>query len=156
MNKEEYKKEIVRMWDSLRVNDVGNKKCMGVICEECPLYDIDCESSTNAFEMIEIVEKWSNEHQPKKYKVSKLEYDILKYISDNTEHMYITRNLNGFLCLFDEKLKKNVDYWKGFRLSDMDVFDELFQFVQWEDIEPTSIQDVLESCDIIEDDKEEK
>lgn len=38
----------------------------------------------------------------------------------------------------------------------MDVFDELFQFVQWEDIEPTSIQDVLESCDIIEDDKEEK
>lgn len=78
MNKEEYKKEIVRMWDSLRVNDVGNKKCMGVICEECPLYDIDCESSTNAFEMIEIVEKWSNEHQPKKYKVSKLEYDILE------------------------------------------------------------------------------
>lgn len=155
MNKEEYKKEIVRMWDSLRVNDVGNKKCMGVICEECPLYDI-CDSSTNAFEMIEIVEKWSNEHQPKKYKVSKLEYDILKYISDNTEHMYITRDLNGFLCLFDEKPKKNVDYWKGFRLSDMDVFDELFQFVQWEDIEPTSIQDVLESCDIIEDDKEEK
>lgn len=106
MNKEEYKKEIVRMWDSLRVNDVGNKKCMGVICEECPLYDIDCESSTNAFEMIEIVEKWSKEHQPKKYKVSKLEYDILKYISDNTEHMYITRDLNGFLCLFDEKPKK--------------------------------------------------
>lgn len=152
MNKEEYKKEIVRMWDSLRVNDVGNKKCMGVICEECPLYDINCESSTNAFEMIEIVEKWSKEHQPKKYKVSKLEYDILKYISDNTEHMYITRDLNGFLCLFDEKPKKNVDYWKGFGLSDMDVFDELFQFVQWEDIEPTSIQDVLESCDIVEDD----
>lgn len=58
MDEKTYKKEIVRMWDSLRVNDVGNKKCMGVICEECPLYDIDCGSSTNAFEMIEIVEKW--------------------------------------------------------------------------------------------------
>lgn len=107
MNKEEYKKEIVRMWDSLRVNDVGNKKCMGVICEECPLYDIDCESSTNAFEMIEIVEKWSKEHQPKKYKVSKLEYDIIKACIDSrldSLHFYD----NGLLMTLLDK-----GYFKG-------------------------------------------
>lgn len=155
MTKEEYKKELVRMWDMQRGNDYKGKDiCDGVFCEDCPLSEINndgrdgCMEPMKVFEIIKIVEKWSKEHQPKKYKVSKLEYDILKYISDNTEHMYITRDLNGFLCLFDEKPKKNVDYWKGFGLSDMDVFDELFQFVQWKDEEPTLIKDVLNNCEV--------
>ena len=153
MDKEEYKREIVRMWDTLRDDKYkGIESCSGVNdCGGCPLNNIKRGESFNAFEMIEAVEKWAKENPPKKYKISRLEYDILKHLSDNTEHMYITRDLNGFLCLFDKKPEKNVDYWKGFGLSDMNVFDELFQFVQWEDIEPTSIQDVLEKCEVEDD-----
>ena len=71
MDKETYKRELVRMWDSLRDDRFkGCDDCVGVIyecsgvqcCEECALYGINCGSSTNAFEMIEAVEKWSSEH----------------------------------------------------------------------------------------------
>lgn len=156
MNKEEYKKEIVRMWDSVRATYVGDKKCMGVICEECALYGIDCGNSTNAFEMIEIVEKWSKEHRPKKFKVSRLEYDILKHLSDNTALMYITRNVYGNVYLFNEEPRKSSGNWYGNGARSMSVLDELFQFVKSEDEEPTSIKDVLENCEIVEDNKEEK
>ena len=30
-------------------------------------------------------------------------------------------------------------------------FNKLFQFVQWEDEEPTSIKEVLEDCGVIDD-----
>lgn len=70
MNKEEYKKEIVRMWDSLRDDKYkGSCDCDGVpCCEECAFYQngVHCCVSTNAFEMIEVVEKWSKKHKEEK------------------------------------------------------------------------------------------
>lgn len=64
MTKEEYKKEIVRMWDSIRDDEYkGIESCSGVnYCDECPLYNIVCGESFNAFEMIKVIEKWSSEH----------------------------------------------------------------------------------------------
>lgn len=109
MNKEEYKKELVRMWDSVRDDKFkGRNNCEGVICSECQFCDIndnDCYTSINAVEMVEVVEKWSKEHPPK-HKVSQLEYDILE--------QYANR---GFACCFLEYdllmslLKKG--YFKG-------------------------------------------
>ena len=91
IDKETYKREIVRMWDSIRDDkykgyydyDSAICECSGVrCCEECALYGVDCGSSTNAFEMIEAVEKWSKEHPQKKHKVSRAEYDILRTAID--------------------------------------------------------------------------
>ena len=83
MNEEEYKKEIVRMWDSVRTRNKGCSDCRGVPCSQCPLRE-SCGTrgitAWNAFKMIEAVEKWSREHQPKKYKVSRMEYDILQTV----------------------------------------------------------------------------
>lgn len=43
--------------------------------------------------MIEAVEKWSKEHPPKKFKVSRLEYDILDmFIKNNSEIDYVFNN----------------------------------------------------------------
>lgn len=79
MTKEEYKSEIVRMWDSIRTEYIGRDTCKGVLCEQCQFSDLkNCVSIVNAFEAIEIVGMWSKEHQQKKYKVSKMEYDILE------------------------------------------------------------------------------
>ena len=67
MDKEEYKREIVRMWDSIRDDEYkGTETCTGVNdCGGCPLNNIKCGESSKAFEMIEAVEKWSKEHQQK-------------------------------------------------------------------------------------------
>ena len=80
MTKEEYKKELVRMWNTLRGDEYKiYNACNGVSCNKCPLHGIGCSNPINAFKMIEAVEKWSNEH-PQKHKVSKLEFDILEAI----------------------------------------------------------------------------
>ena len=68
LDKEEYKREIVRMWDTLRDDKYkGIESCSGVKdCGECPLNNVRCGESSNAFEMIKAVEKWSSERGIKK------------------------------------------------------------------------------------------
>lgn len=91
MNKEEYKKELVRMWDSLRTTNKGEHSCDGVNCKDCPLNPHLCKTTIDVFDVydfVEVVEKWSNENQQKN-KVSQLEYDILKSYLDYKNHMTV-------------------------------------------------------------------
>lgn len=98
--------------------------------------------------------KWLCEEYKEPIKVSKLEYDILKYLSDNTVHMYIVRDENGNICLYDAEPKKsgNGVWWVGCGVHGMVMFDKLFQFIKWEDSTPTPIKDVLKNCEVIDDD----
>ena len=100
--------------------------------------------------------KWLCEEYKEPVKLSKLEYDILKYLSDNTVHMYIVRDGNGNICLYDAEPKKsgNGDWWVGRGVHGMVMFDKLFQFIKWEDSTPTLIKDVLENCEVVNDAEE--
>lgn len=100
--------------------------------------------------------KWLLSEYKEPIKLSKLEYDILKYISDNTVHMYIVRDGNGNICLYDAEPKKsgNGDWWVGCGVHGMVMFDKLFQFIKWEDSTPTLIKDVLENCEVVNDAEE--
>ena len=55
--------------------------------------------------------KWLFEEYKEPVKLSRLEHDILKYLSDNTRHMYIIRNKDGKLFLYDTEPKKNQIQW---------------------------------------------
>lgn len=90
-------------------------------------------------------------------KVSKLEYDILKYLSDNTKYMYIVRDGNGNIFLYDEEPQKSesAPWWTGRGMCHTSMFNKLYQFVQWEDSTPTLIKDVLENCEVVEDESNE-
>lgn len=86
IDKETYKKEIVRMFASFR-NDNNRFSyclCRAEQCNDCPLLDCCHMHGTvrpyDVFEVIEKVEKWSKEHPQKKYKVSRMEYDILQIV----------------------------------------------------------------------------
>lgn len=100
--------------------------------------------------------KWLLSEYKEPVKLSKLEYDILKYLSDNTVHMYITRDGNGEIYLYDAEPQKskNRDWWEGRGVHGMGMFNKLFQFVQFEDEEPRAIKDILESCEVVNDAKE--
>ena len=84
LDKETYEKEIVRMWDSIRKDEYykGCDDCTGVECEDCPIYDVESKNCKLYNDIYKVVGKWSDEHQPQKYKVSQLEYDILKSFID--------------------------------------------------------------------------
>lgn len=100
--------------------------------------------------------KWLLSEYKEPIKLSKLEYDILEYLSDNTVHMYIVRDGNGNICLYDAEPKKsgNGDWWVGRGVHGMVMFDKLFQFIKWEDSTPTPIKDVLSNCEVVNDAEE--
>lgn len=100
--------------------------------------------------------KWLLSEYKEPIKLTRLEYDILKYLSDNTKHMYIVRNKDGKLCIFDfEPVKNKVnDWWSGRYMYGMVMFNKLFQFIKWEDSTPTLIKDVLENCEVVNDAEE--
>lgn len=69
ISEEEYKKTLIRMWDSVRTDSFkGAEKCFGVKCSKCPLLSkcrYDCSVGgfiTKSFEIIDVVEKWGKEH----------------------------------------------------------------------------------------------
>lgn len=65
MTKEEYKENVIRMWDSLREDEYkGKEYCEGVVCDDCPLYKKAC-GSLYAYEALEIIENWAKEHSVK-------------------------------------------------------------------------------------------
>lgn len=98
--------------------------------------------------------KWLLSEYKEPVKLTRFEYDILKYLSDNTIHMYIVRDGNGNICLYDAEPKKsgNGDWWVGRGVHGMVMFDKLFQFIKWEDSTPTPIKEVLENCEVVDDD----
>lgn len=61
MTKEEYKENLIRMWDTLRSHHKGEENCKGIGCIDCPLYNKAC-GSFYVFEALEIVEKWVKEN----------------------------------------------------------------------------------------------
>ena len=123
------------------------RNCDGLNCEDC-IFDEEEDCGCSFSRM-----KWMLSEYREPVKLSKLEYDILKYLSDNTRHMYIARDENGALYVFDvEPVKNKVNnFWTGRGASWLGVFNKLFQFVQWEDSEPTSIQEVLNNCEVVDD-----
>lgn len=100
--------------------------------------------------------KWLLSEYKEPIKLTRFEYDILKYLSDNTKYMYIVRDGNGNIFLYDEEPQKSesAPWWTGRGMCHTSMFNKLFQFVQWEDSTPTLIKDVLENCEVVEDAEE--
>lgn len=62
MTKEEYKKTLIRIWDTARIDDKGTNGCSGIECKRCPVASLCGNSTEIAYELIEFVEKWAKEH----------------------------------------------------------------------------------------------
>lgn len=68
MTREEYKRNLLRMFDSLRTNCKGESACAGIRCADCPFYGKVCNATDTAMfmfhvhEAVEIVEQWVKEH----------------------------------------------------------------------------------------------
>ena len=158
LNAEKWKKEILDITEGGYYFAVSKdrqniaRSCDGLKCKNCIFDEEDDHDCGCNFSRM----KWMLSEYKEPIKVSKLEYDILKYLSDNTKHMYIVRNKDGKLCIFDfEPVKNKVnDWWSGRYMYGMVMFDKLFQFIKWEDSTPTLIKDVLENCEVVNDAEE--
>ena len=150
LNAEKYREEILE--NSNVVSDFSMskdkhtiKKCLGV-CKDCFFYDMGDHCSN-------IKVKWLLSEY-KEFVITKLEYEILKYAKKEGFH-YIVRNENGLLVVHEARPTLPTKYvgWcscgKSFSLYG---FEGLFQFVKWKNEKPTSIEYVLENCEVVESD----
>lgn len=150
LNAEKFKDKIMYSCDGEFGFTDGIVKCAYDKCDNCIFSNRNNQNKHESCSSRRV--RWLLSEYKEPIKLSKLEYDILKYLSDNTRHMYIARNENGALYVFDvEPVKNNFNnLWTGRGASWLGVFNKLFQFVQWEDSEPTAIEDVLGNCEVIE------
>lgn len=150
-----YRRELVRMWDSLRDDNKGRNGCSGVECKKCPLHGLEygCDDSFSVVETYNIVEKWSKEH-PKRY-ITQFEYEFLNFL-ENKGYKYIARSNTNNLLLALKSMPKghHDDSWEfqRERILFHPLFKDLYKFVKLKDEKPTSIQDVLNNCEVKEDD----
>lgn len=86
-------------------------------------------------------------------KMTKLDYEMLKFVQKQGAK-YICRDKSGLLNLFDEVPRSDGPSWVSRGRSDyFDNFTgKLFQFVKWEDKKYYVIEDVLNNCEVVEDD----
>lgn len=151
LNAEKFRKEILEnsnvVFDFSMSKDKHTiKKCLGV-CDDCFFHEAGDHCSN-------IKVKWLLSEYKEPIKVNKLEYDILKHLSDNTKYLYITRDRCNRLFLYGMEPTKGDGYWQGKYYAGMSAFNKLFQFIKWEDSTPTPIKDVLDNCEVVNDAKE--
>ena len=142
LNVEKFKGRILKMADAdyyFSIDRRNNKikACCVSDCTECLFNSGNCAHART---------KWILSEYKEPIKLTKLEYDILKYISENTKYLYITRNSCNGLFLYGMEPTKDNGYWHGKCYVGMTPFNKLFQFIQWEDEKPISIKEVLKNC----------
>ena len=155
LNAEKYRDEILEfinkkgtMYFSFKKDNVNMfEQCCETNCDYCSLHS---ENSTKEPCTIKRI-KWLLSEYKEPIKLTKLEYDILKYISDNTKYLYITRDRCNGLFLYGMESSKGDGCWNGKPYAGMTAFNKLFQSIQWEDKQPTSIKDMLDNCEVVED-----
>ena len=120
-------------------------QCGGRRCSECGMSK---ERSNCTVARL----KWLLSEYKEPVKLTELEHGILEYLLENRQYGFVVRERNGIIYAYKSKQKKEADSWGSLSLNnELGLFNNLFQFVKWEDSEPTSIEDVLGNCEVVED-----
>ena len=83
---------------------------------------------------------WERKEKPQP-KLTEDEKVILRNLPKKYE--WIARDKCGTICTFIDKPHKNGVGWSGNFFGVLVLFEHLFQFIQWEDEEPYSIEELL-------------
>lgn len=155
INAEKFKDELLEILSENRYIEVDKsnrkiRKCTGNNCPKCMFGITALGKGRDSCSIAAMLWLLSEYKEP--IKLSRLEYDILKYISDNTKYLYITRDDCNGLFLYGIEPTKGDGCWYGKYYAGMAAFSKLFQFVQWSDEKPTSIKEVLDNCEVVDDD----
>ena len=121
---------------------------------ECNYFGIEIFNSNYVFQPLNIMKVyadytckeliWERKEPKEKPKLTEDEKVILRNI--DKEYKWIARDDDGLLCVYKEKpTKDDYDGWNdsAFSFASLWAFDNLFQFIKWEDDEPYSIEELL-------------
>lgn len=153
LNAERFKKEILEKSNvvsdfSMSKDKHTIKKCLGV-CKDCFFHEAGDHCSN-------IKVKWLLSEYKEPVKLIRVEHEILRYLYKR-DYRYIAREESERVIAFKGRPHKiTCGTWNtisGEKIGFLNLYDfsNLFQFTDWKDLEPTSIEDVLKNCEVIED-----
>lgn len=97
--------------------------------------------------------KWLfEEYKEPPVKLTRLEYLLLKLFNEK-DYKYIVRGIGGYLYIHKGNVapRKNGGMWYNCETYiTFEIINDLFQFVQWEDTEPRSIEKLLQNCEVVD------
>ena len=67
---------------------------------------------------------------------------IARNIDEESIYKWIARDRDGELCIYEEKPRKEGNYWYFDSYDRLSYFNHLFSAIKWEDKEPTLISDI--------------
>lgn len=107
----------------------------GILCSECL-----------RLSLLNLLEEYK---EP--IKLTKFEYEYLKFAKENG-YNFIARDKNGKLVIYNIAPHKTDTLWCTASAKwDKVNFNNLFNFVKWEDEEPWKIDSILSNCEVMED-----
>ena len=126
--------------------------CIGFRCSDCKF-----SGRGNGKYCLQNMFEWLyKEHQKPKIKIPLATKYFLESLNDKYE--WIAKGVNGKVWAYENRPKKEIDINKwtnvdgGYMCGFSKVFKEgIFDFLSWGDEEPTNIKELLENCEVIED-----
>ena len=113
--------------------------------DTCYRIGIDC-SECLRLSLLELLEEYK---EP--IKLTRFEYEYLKVAKEN-EYNFIARDKDNRLYGTSEKPKKYNITWASSGAYIV-MFKSMFKFVKWEDEEPWNIDNILDNCEVMQDEK---
>lgn len=155
INAEKFKKEIRAMTDKdndfaiMADNPTVIEICNeSVRCRSCLFYKGRCNVNRTRWLLSEYTEA--------PIKLTRLEYEILKHVQKEGFNFIIRNNYDDLFIHETKPIKPDgsIDWCTTGKSYVLCAFNDLFQFVKFEDKDPTSVEEVLNNCEVTEDDIE--
>lgn len=154
LNAERFKEEINKHNNEFGLTD-SIADCKTLECRNCRFSRLNNSDDEIILCSTRKVKWLLSEYKEPPVKLTRLEYEILKWLIDK-DYKYIARDYGGGLYVYYEQPPKKDSIW-GSAIGDhfsICNFIDLFHFVKWEDSEPTSIEEVLSNCEVVDDAEE--
>ena len=152
-NFEKYEKEIKKIGIcNIAYTNGELKLCRDANCTDC-IFNRGEGGDCNTFD----ITRWLyEEYQKPKIKIPLATKVILESLNDRWE--WIAKDKDNCVVSFENKPTKGIKIWNdkkmmGRTLSRLNYTfkNDLFDFLSWEDEEPTNIRELLENCEVIND-----
>lgn len=160
LNAEKYREEILEYYDKDLCTRFGVDKrtkkiiqCRSQECENCEFSVF--EEKNKGTPCIKSTFKWLlSEYTEAPIKLTRLEYEILKHVQKEGFNFIIRNNYDDLFIHETKPIKPDgsIDWCTTGKSYVLCAFNDLFQFVKFEDKDPTSVEEVLNNCEVVDDD----
>lgn len=147
-NFEAYEDKIKELEGNVALNKSNELvSCIGFRCCDCKF------DSSNGKYCSQVMFEWLYEEYKEPIKLSRLEFELLKCLKGEKLEYLARDKCKVYVHAYGPKPQKgNLGWFTETRdCCCMSLFSNCFKFIKWEDKEPYKVQDILDNCEVVDD-----